>query len=85
MKYVSMTDPSNPTSFPMIELTRRNLEILLEKLDDPASARTIFKDDPDLPYPWNGFAVRAVENDEHYAAEDREPGTMYMPTTGEYK
>jgi len=81
-----MTDPNNTTALPMIELTRRNLETLLEKLDDPKSQRTISQEGPGWPpYPWNGFAVRAVENDEHYAAEDRQPGTMYMPTTGEYK
>lgn len=56
-----------------IELTRRNLEILLLKLDDPASAREIRDGE-------TGFAVKAVENDEHYA--DRAPGEMYMPTSG---
>lgn len=59
-----------------LELTRRNLEILLEKLDDPISRRTLL--DPD-----GVIAVKAVENDEHYS--DREPGVMYMPSTGEYK
>lgn len=58
-----------------IEMTRRNLEILLAKLDDPASARTICDGE-------TGFQVKAVENDEHYA--NRAPGEMYMPTSGEY-
>lgn len=57
-----------------IELTRRNLEILLAKLDDPASVRTILDG-------TTGFAVTAVENDVHYA--DRAPGEMYMPSTRE--
>lgn len=57
-----------------IELTRRNLEVLLAKLDDPLSARTLV--DPD----WQ-ISVHAVENEEHYAS--REPGEMFMPSTGE--
>lgn len=67
----------------MIELTRRNLTILLEKLDDPGSRRMIYKEGPE--YPDGGFVVKAVEDHDHYAAEDRAPGTMFMPTTGEYK
>jgi hypothetical protein len=58
-----------------IELTRRNLEVLLAKLDDPKSARTIIKDEDDI-----SGAVTAVENDVHYG--DRDPGTMYV--NGEY-
>lgn len=56
---------------PMVELTRHNLEVLLAKLDDPASARTIVDGTGQV-------AVKAVENAEHYAS--REPGPMYMPT-----
>lgn len=56
-----------------IELTRRNLEALLAKLDDPASARTLLDGE-------TGFAVTAVENEEHYS--DRPPGAVYMPTSG---
>ena len=56
---------------PVIELTRRNLTVLLAKLDDPDSKRTII--DPD-----GRIAVRAVEDDEHYAAEGREPGAMLV-------
>lgn len=56
-----------------IELTRRNLEVLLAKLDDPLSARTLLDGE-------TGFAVRAVENDEHY--KTRPPGEVYMPTSG---
>ena len=59
---------------PMLELTRRNLETLLAKLDDPLSQRTLI--DPD-----NRIFVRAVENDAHYA--DRAPGLIFMPSTGE--
>lgn len=57
-----------------LELTRRNLETLLAKLDDPLSARTLLEGE-------TGFAVTAVENDEHYA--NRAPGTVYMPSSGE--
>jgi hypothetical protein len=57
-----------------LELTRRNLEALLKKLDDPLSARALL--DPDTT-----IIVSAVENEAHYA--DREPGAIYMPSTGE--
>jgi len=60
---------------PTVELTRRNLEILLAKLDDPQSVRMLVDGD-------NRVCVRAVENEEHYA--DRDPGAMYMPTAGEF-
>lgn len=56
---------------PVVELTRRNLEVLLAKLDDPESQRTII--DPD----WM-IGVRAVENEAHYDAEAREPGDMLL-------
>lgn len=60
----------------VLELTRRNLQALLDKLDDPISARTLTKTDE------GGFIiVRAVEDDEHYS--DRAPGAVYMPSTGE--
>lgn len=57
-----------------VELTRRNLQALLDKLDDPLSARAITKD---------GVLVKAVEDEAHYA--DREPGVVYMPSSGEYR
>lgn len=53
----------------VLELTRRNLIVLLAKLDDPTSARTII--DPD-----EKIAVRAVEDEAHYA--NREPGVMLV-------
>ena len=59
---------------PTLELTRRNLTVLLMKLDDPLSARTL-RDGEGL------IAVKAVEDDEHY--KTRPPGEVYMPTTGE--
>lgn len=81
-----------------LELTRRNLEILLAKLDDPLSARSL--KDPDwhivvtatedhvetdkgMFFPGNGQCVEVVpvENEVHYA--NRQPGAMYMPSTGE--
>jgi hypothetical protein len=52
-----------------VELTRRNLEVLLAKLDDETSARTIIKSDK-----AGMITVRAVENEAHYS--DREPGPM---------
>lgn len=58
----------------MVELTRRNLLALLEKLDDPDSARTIIDGE-------GRIAVHAVEDIEHY--KDRAPGLMY--TKGEYR
>jgi hypothetical protein len=64
--------PGEP-SIPCLELTRRNLEALLAKLDDPSSARTLI--DPD-----GKIAVRAVENEEHYS--NRAPGEVYMPSSG---
>lgn len=67
MRYID-----NAVPFPVIELTRRNLEVLLAKLDDPLSQRMIYNDN---------IAVRAVENDAHYS--DRPAGEMYMPSTGE--
>ena len=69
---------SSPKSI-SVELTRRNLLVLLDKLDDPRSLRTLrmASDDLDLV-----VAVRAVENDEHY--HDRIPGLVYMPTEGRY-
>ena len=78
MKY---TDDWQRTAFnprgevPIVELTRRNLEVLLAKLDDPLSQRTLI--DPD-----GIIAIRAVENDAHYKAENRVPGEMFMPSAG---
>ena len=73
MKYI---EPTLETEmYPILELTRRNLEVLLAKLDDPESKATLV--DPD-----DKIAVRAVENEEHYS--DRPPGQMYMPSTDTY-
>jgi hypothetical protein len=58
----------------VLELSRRNLETLLEKLDDPFSAKTLISPERDV-------IVTAVENEEHYS--DREPGPMW--TNGEWK
>lgn len=66
MKYIE-AGPHNGDR-PVLELTRRNLEGLLAKLDDPSSVRALI--DPD----WR-IEVRAVENEEHYA--DRRPGSMF--------
>ncbi len=62
-----------------IELTRRNLETLLAKLDDPLSACTLGKAGED-----GGYAlVKAVEDAEHYT--DRPPGDVYMPSSRELR
>ena len=64
-----------------VELTRRNLEVLLAKLnqnerlreDDPFAERShcaIIAPSPEYLF------VRAVENEEHY--ESREPGAMLV-------
>jgi hypothetical protein len=77
VKYIE----GDPTAYmdvdriPTVELTRRNLEVLLLKLDDPLSAKT-------LVAPGDHIKVRAVENEEHYA--DRAPGPIFMPSSGEY-
>ena len=62
MKYIATR---GPYQLPTLELTRRNLETLLAKLDDPNSARTLLDD-------GHNIAVKAVENDEHY--KTRAPG-----------
>ena len=50
-----------------VELTRRNLLVLLSKLDRSDSAKTLMT--------GGSFFVRAVEDDAHYA--DRTPGPMH--------
>lgn len=63
---------------PVLELSRRNLQALLDKLDDPLSARTLIS--PGMPgEPM--ILVKAVEDSEHY--KTRAPGEVYMPSTGE--
>jgi len=59
-----------------VYLTRRNLETLLKKLDDPTSYKTIIKKDMDHPeYPSTvETALIAVEDEDYYT--DREPGVM---------
>lgn len=63
-----------PDGWPVgVELTRRNLNALLAKLDGnpPNSACT-------LTAPGSTFFVKAVEDVEHYA--DRQPGRMVEET-----
>lgn len=74
MKYIEQGNPGSLAGYPVLELTRRNLQTLLDKLDDPASARMIGDGDGKI-------YVRAVEDSEHY--KTRAPGAVYMPTTGE--
>lgn len=70
--------PGNP---PTVELTRRNLSVLLQKLDDPLSHAAIAKDGIYVrAVEGEEFLVKPVEDEEHYS--DREPGPMYMPSSG---
>jgi len=61
MKYVEVSG----YGVPVVELTERNLQTLLEKLTDPDSARTLIDGE-------NKVAVTAVPDEEHYG--DRAPG-----------
>lgn len=70
MKYIPFEEGLD---LPVVELTERNLLVLLAKLRDPASACTIVD-------PHGMVAVRAVRDEEHY--KKRPPGVMYMPSTG---
>ena len=65
-----------------VEFTRRNLQAMLDKLDDPNSACTLTKQSDDLTSPWV-VIMRGVEDNEHYA--NRPAGAVYMPTTGEWR
>jgi hypothetical protein len=72
MKYIPIKgDAKRPT----LELTRRNLTVLLAKLDDPHSNRRLID-------PRQLIQVVAVEDEEHYS--NRAPGVVYMPSTDEY-
>lgn len=64
MKYIE-TGKVLDRDIPVLELTRRNLTALLEKLDDPNSHCTLIA-------PEGTIAVRAVEDSEHY--KTRPPG-----------
>lgn len=71
---------------PVVELTRRNLETLLAKLDDPLSARMLVDGDVRVAVRAiadGDVAVVAVEDVEHYS--DRDPGVVFMPSSGVYR
>lgn len=72
MKYI----PGDKPNLPTLELTRRNLQALLDKLDDPLSMHTLIDADRKIK-------VKAVEDDAHYM--NRVPGEIYMPSTGEWR
>jgi hypothetical protein len=75
MKFTEFVDiPEQKHLWCSLELTRRNLQALLDKLDDPASVKTLIDKD-------NRIAVIAVDDDAHYS--DRQPGEVFMPTSGE--
>lgn len=65
-----------------VEFTRRNLKTMLAKMSDPLSARWLFKQADDIESPWV-VHMHGVEDNEHYTA--RRPGTVYMPSTGEFR
>lgn len=65
MKFIEESDHG----IPVVELTRRNLEALLMKLDIEGSACTLVSG-------CGRVAVKAVENDAHY--KNRPPGVMNM-------
>ena len=69
MRYIP--NSGTPSSPPVLELSRRNLETLLTKLDDPDSLRTLLSPGK---YGEAYIIVRAVENEEHYS--DRAPGEV---------
>lgn len=82
-----------------LELTRRNLEALLAKLDDPLSKRAlvdpdwhivvnatedgIVETDKGLFVPGFGQCVEVVPVENEAHYKDRAPGEVYMPSTGE--
>lgn len=82
-----------------LELSRRNLEILLAKLDDPLSKRQLVDPDwhivvaatedgtveTDKGYfvPGAGQCVEVVPVENEDHYADRAPGAMYMPSTGQ--
>lgn len=75
MKYTERPHPPDEIEWPQygvarLEMTRRNLETLLAKLDDPVSERTLIDGDGQI-------MVVAVENDAHYST--RAPGEVAMP------
>jgi len=60
----------NTLSVPIaLELSRRNLEVLLAKLDELESKCSLMSGDGQI-------IVTAVENEEHYS--DRDPGVMLV-------
>lgn len=61
MRYIE-----TPTGLAVVELTRRNLLVLLAKLEDPTSIKMIDDD--------QRIAVRAVPDEEHYTT--RAPGEV---------
>lgn len=72
MKFIK---PNNPVELPTLELSERNLRVLLAKLRDPSSACTL--GDPD-----GNIWVKAVPDSEHYS--DRPAGYMaHEPITDE--
>lgn len=71
MKYIEGFADSDGTGGATLELSRRNLTVLLAKLDDPWSGATLLS-------PCGKIWVKAVEDAEHYT--DRKAGEMYMPS-----
>jgi hypothetical protein len=75
VKFINRKSDEDGRGIHHLELTRRNLTTLLAKLDDPLSARSLMDGE-------GRVVVTAVEDDAHYS--NRAPGTIFMPSTGEY-
>jgi hypothetical protein len=71
MKIIREDHPIGRGDVRGVELTRRNLTVLLAKLDDSESERTILQRDG-----VGEVFVRAVEDAAHYS--DRAPGVMLV-------
>lgn len=77
MKYVASRNGELAT----VELSRRNLETLLKKLDDPKSSKTLIKQEDEQDGD-EFIVVKAVEDSSHY--ENRAPGIVYMPSSDSF-
>lgn len=96
---MKFTPAENGLVLHRLELTRRNLETLLAKLDDPLSKRSLV--DPDwhiivsasedgtvettrgMFVPGFGQCVEVVPVENDQHYADRQPGAVYMPSTKE--
>ena len=61
----------------VVEITRRELHALIAGLDDATSRL------PDTSVGQGAIVVRAVDDDAHYRG--RAPGSVWMPSSGEFR